>query len=455
MEQTKKFSFQYKLLAAIVAIVLLILSITGVFQYYRAKALAQEVENQYIRAFHDLVDYARDVDVLLKKSLLATDAGQMASISSEIFMQSASAKACLAQLPTENDHLGQTSKFLSQVGDYTTYLSAKVINNGAVTDEEFNNLTQLSSHATAISDGLSELQSQLYDKNLSLDSVIGLTAHANEDGSAESEPSGLYQLEKEFQDYPSLIYDGPFSEHIERMEPLLLHSKPELTQDRALSIARSFLGAERSVGLAFASESNGTIPTYSFSSTREDGSNISLAVTKQGGTVLWMLDSRNVTSEKISTEKAIMAASDFLRQNGFNNMKESYYEKSANTLTINFAYTKNNIIMYPDLVKVKVALDDGSVVGFECQGYVMSHTERTLPEIKISENEARDKVKKHLNIKNVKLAVIPLDSRREVLCYELRGDFNGQNYLIYINAQTGNEERILLLLESEEGYLTM
>ncbi len=455
MEQTKKFSFQYKLLAAIVAVALLILSIVGIFQYYRANALAQELENQYVRAFHDLVDYTRDVDILLKKSLLATDAEQMASISSEVFMQSASAKACLAQLPTENDHLGQTSKFLSQVGDYTSYLSAKVINNGIVTDEEFNNLTQLSSHATAISDGLSELQSQLYDKNLSLDSVIGLTAHANEDSGAESEPNGLYQLEQEFQDYPSLIYDGPFSEHIERMEPLMLHSKPELAQDRALSIARSFLGAERSGGLSFSSESNGTIPTYSFSSTREDGSNISIAVTKQGGAVLWMLDSRDVTSEEISTEKAIIAASDFLRQNGFNNMKESYYEKSANTLTINFAYTKNDIIMYPDLVKVKIALDNGSIVGFESQGYIMSHTERKLPEIKISENEARDKVKKHLNIKNVRLAVIPLDSRREVLCYELRGDFNEQNYLIYINAETGNEEKILLLLESEEGYLTM
>ncbi|MBR5156925.1 MAG: germination protein YpeB [Clostridia bacterium] len=455
MEQTNKLSFKYKLLAAIVAIALVILSTVGVFQYFRAKALAQEVENQYVRAFHDLVDYTRDVDVLLKKSLLATDAGQMSATASEIFMQTAAAKACLAQLPTENDHLGQTSKFLSQTGDYTSYLSAKIINNGMVTDEEFNNLTQLSAHATAISDGLAELQSQLYDKNLSLDSVIGLTAHANEDSEENSEPGGLYQLEQNFQDYPSLIYDGPFSEHIEQLEALMLKGKPELAQDRALSIARSFLGAERSGGLAFLSDSNGTIPTYSFSTTREDGSNISIAVTKQGGAVLWMLDSRNVASEKIDTEKAIMLASDFLKQNGFNNMKESYYEKAANTLTINFAYTENNIIMYPDLVKVKVALDDGSIVGFESQGYIMSHTKRNLPEIKITENEARDKVKRHLNIKNVKLAVIPLDSRREVLCYELRGDLNGQNYLIYINAQTGNEERILLLLESDEGYLTM
>lgn len=455
MEQTKKFPLQYKLLAAIVTIVLLILSVTGIFQYYRANALAQEVENQYVRAFHDLVDYTRDVDVLLKKSLLATDAGQMSAIASEVFMQSAAAKACLAQLPTENDHLGQTSKFLSQIGDYTSYLSAKVINNGEVTEEEFDSLMQLSSHATAISDGLAELQSQLYDKNLSLDSVIGLTAHANEDEGNESKPNGIYQLEQEFQDYPSLIYDGPFSEHIEQMEPLFLSGKPELTQDRALSIARSFLGAEGSSNLAFSSEGNGTIPTYSFSSTREDGSGISIAVTKQGGVVLWMLDSQAVTSEQLSADEAISVAAEFLKQNGFYGMEESYYEKSSNTLTVNFAYTENDITMYSDLIKVKVALDDGSVVGFESQGYVMSHTERELPDAEISENDALKKIKAHLNIEQVRLAVIPLESRREVLCYECRGDFNGQNYLIYINAVTGNEEKILLLLESEEGVLTM
>lgn len=452
-------SFQYKLLAAIVIATLAILSIVGVFQFYRAKALAQEVENQYVRAFHDMVDYVRDVDVLLKKSLLATDANQLSSISSEIFMQAASAKACLSQLPTDNNHLNQTAKFLSQVGDYTSYLASKVIDSETINEEEFNNLMQLSEYATSVSNGLEELQTTLYEKNMSLKNVIGTTAYASEEDNngdeSSSSPTGLYKIDKELQDYPTLIYDGPFSEHIEKMEPEALQGKAGFTQSQALEIARQFIGVERAGNLSFTEEGGGVIPTYSFSATREDKSQISIDITKQGGMVLWMLDSRSVETENLTVEEAVSAGMEFLQYHGYSGMKESYYEKTGSSVTINYAYVGQGITMYSDLIKVKVALDDGSIVGFESRGYIMSHKEREIPAVEISETEVRSQINSHLNINQIKLAMIPLESKREVLCYECRGDFNGQNYLIYINAVTGKEEKILLLLESEEGVLTM
>ena len=453
-QQSSKYSFQYRMLTVIVILALLILSVVGIYQFYRAKALTQEVENQYVRSFHDMVDYVRDVDVLLKKSMLATDAGQLSSISSEIFMQAASAKACLAQLPTENTHLDQTAKFLSQVGDYTSYLSAKVINDMQITDEEFENLRQLSSHASAVSIELDKLQEKLYTQNLSLKSVIGLTAHASEENTDSEEP-GLYQLEKEFQDYPTLIYDGPFSEHIEKAEPAALLGKNTFTQEQAFAIAKRFVGAERAANLSFVEEGAGTIPSYLFSASREDGSQISVDVTREGGMVLWMLDSRPIEVENIAVEDAVRLGMEFLNANGFSGMKESYYEKSDGSVTVNYAYVGQNITMYSDLIKIKVALDNGSIIGFESRGYLMNHTERSLAPIQLSETDARAKISKHLTIDSVSLALIPLESRREVLCYECRGNFDGQNYLIYINAETGKEEKILLLIESENGVLTM
>jgi hypothetical protein len=53
------------------------------------------------------------------------------------------------------------------------------------------------------------------------------------------------------------------------------------------------------------------------------------------------------------------------------------------------------------------------------------------------------------------MAVIPLESKREVLCYEFKGKFDDKNFLVYINAETGQEEKILLLLETPNGILTM
>lgn len=452
-QQSSKYAFQYRALTVIVMIALLILSVVDIFQFYRSKALAQEVENQYVSSFHDMTDYVRDVDVLLKKSLLATDAAQLSSISADIFMQAASAKACLAQLPTEGAQLDKTAKFLSQVGDYSSYLSSKVINDMEITEEEFENLQQLSEHAASVKQFLEELQEQLYTQNLSLKNVIGFTAHAEE--SREEETTGLYQMEQEFQEYPSLIYDGPFSEHLEQAEALALINQREFTQEQALSVATKFMGAERARGLSFAEESSGTIPAYLFSSEKEDGSQISIAVTKQGGMVLWMLDNVVGETENIAAEDAVKLGLDFLNVQGFSGMKESYYEKNGNVVTVNYAYVGHNITMYSDLIKMKISLEDGKIVGFESRGYLMSHTEREIPEIRVSEAEAREKLNRHLNIESLSLAFIPLESQREVLCYECRGNFNGQNYLIYLNVQTGKEEKILLLLESPDGVLTM
>ena len=136
-------------------------------------------------------------------------------------------------------------------------------------------------------------------------------------------------------------------------------------------------------------------------------------------------------------------------------MKSSYYEKGNNIATINFAYVQNETVCYSDLVKVRVALDNGSIVGFESNGYLMNHTERELKEPALSVEEAKSKIAPNLNVTSTGLALIPKDSLEEVLCYEFKGTFKDKNFIIYINADNGREENILLLIESEDGILTI
>ena len=85
----------------------------------------------------------------------------------------------------------------------------------------------------------------------------------------------------------------------------------------------------------------------------------------------------------------------------------------------------------------------------------MNHKKRDLPENKISVQEAKELINSNLSIDSQTIALIPKDSKREVLCYEFKGSHNGKNFLIYINTETGYEEQILMLLESENGILTI
>jgi germination protein YpeB len=108
------------------------------------------------------------------------------------------------------------------------------------------------------------------------------------------------------------------------------------------------------------------------------------------------------------------------------------------------------------LIKIGVALDNGEILSFDARGYITNHTTRQLGEPAISEDEARSKLSERLTAKKGKLCVIPSDGQNEIYCWEFEGqDQNGMNVLVYINAQTGKEERILLLQISENGILTV
>ena len=91
----------------------------------------------------------------------------------------------------------------------------------------------------------------------------------------------------------------------------------------------------------------------------------------------------------------------------------------------------------------------------EAHGYLLNHKTREFPQVKLSEEDAKKTINPNLKIDSVSLAYIPKDNLKEYLCYEMQGVHNEQNFIIYINAENGQEEKILILIESENGILTV
>lgn len=450
MEKTNKIHIvAYSVLG--IAIILLAV------MWYRCAAqkdkLDVAVNNSYDKAFFELSDYVSDIDVLLTKAQLASTPAQLASISNEIFMQAAEAKSCFGELPQEGVNLEKTAKFLSQVGDYTYVLSQNMINGQNISQEEYTTLGKLNDYAGELSKSLDDMEARIYKGEISFNTAHGIDLITRAIA-AEDIFGDLENVEKSFEGYPSLIYDGPFSEHIENVESVMLKNAPEVSRKHALKKAKEFLGDEGK-GLEFQSEmTNTAIECYVFSKDTDDGQ-LSVSVTKKGGYVLYFIKSRDVREMNYDKDAATAIAHNYLTEHGFTDMVSSYYEITDNTATINFAYSKNGVKMYSDLIKVRVALDIGEVTGVECKGYLMNHKDRGEQKPVLSAEAARAAVSTHLNVNTPTLAVIPKDSLREVLCYEFHGTHKDKNFIIYINAENGREEDILLLIESETGILTV
>ena len=79
---------------------------------------------------------------------------------------------------------------------------------------------------------------------------------------------------------------------------------------------------------------------------------------------------------------------------------------------------------------------------------------RELSDAKITLEEARSKVNQKLNVSSSGLAVIPTEWGTEVLCYEFKGNTADNDFIVYINAETGEEEDILMIINTPEGTLT-
>ena len=137
-------------------------------------------------------------------------------------------------------------------------------------------------------------------------------------------------------------------------------------------------------------------------------------------------------------------------------MKVTYFEKMNNTLTVNYAYTVDGITCYTDLIKVTVALDNGEILGMEADGYITNHNKQQFPDKSMSTAACKKLLSPYLTCVSANKALIPTEGGKEVYCYEFKcKSEEGRNVLVYFNVRTGKEEQILILLESENGTLTI
>ncbi|MDY5339987.1 MAG: germination protein YpeB [Intestinimonas sp.] len=422
----------------------------------RAEAYRLYLENGYRHAFAELSANLNELDVALQKGIYATSPSMLGVLCTQIYGKAMSAQMALGELPYSNVELEQTAAFLAKAGDYAAALSRSASVTGVCSDEQREALRGLSAGASDLSARVAGLQSDLMGGAVTLEDLEAAEARlsAAEGGGHTLADSSYQTVESDFPELPSLIYDGPFSEHIAGRTPAMLEGREDVTQDEARLAAARFLDLKPEL-FTLVSAGSGRLPTYSFSA-MVDGGELYVEVTRRGGLVVELLHSRPVKSAALSREEAVAAAAAFLTSRGYPNMTESYFIDQGNVLTINFAAQQGEVLCYPDLVKVSVALDNGRVVGFESEGYLMNHTLRDLPRSPVSLGKAQAALSPELDILSHRLALIPTGGEYEVLTHEFKcQSADGRHVLVYINAQTGQEEKILILLEDESGTLVI
>ncbi len=426
--------------------ILVVLGAFGISSAMAAQSYRAQLESNYRQSLSELSECLSGIETDLTKSIYANSATTLTDVSRNLYTETNQAKDALSRLPVNQMNLDGTYKFLSQAGDYSSYLSSKLYAGQTISDDEHQNLRTLLTYATKYRESIDSLLTVCNNGG----EITERNVRAEDNTSMPALSTDFTTAEEAFEDYPTLLYDGPFADAVLNKQSKMIKGAKKISKNDAKEIAAKALSCNVSE-LSQESDEEGRLPAYIFTRSQQ-----TVAVTKNGGYVSYILFGGKISTSTIDEKNAVNLAKAYLDKIGYTDMESSYYAVSGNVCTINFAYSKNGVTCYSDLIKVGVSMSDGTVVSLEAKGFLTNHEDRDIPDFKVSEKEAEKAVSQYLTIKNTKKCIIPKDNGKEVACWEItvQSSETGEDALIYVNAATGVEEDIMLLLYSDNGTLT-
>ncbi|MBQ4119858.1 MAG: germination protein YpeB [Clostridia bacterium] len=419
-----------------------IVVLTGVIikNYKNAQRLELQIENSYSRSLNEFSASINNISLILKKARYTSRPEVLAKMAAEILTEAEISKSALAELPSIRG-LDSLNLFLSQAGNYAFAVSTKLYNGGEVPKDFENNIRYLSETAQKISQVVSDTQIGFDNREYWVKEIKNeIDANVS-----ESLNGDLQKLEDELSDYPTLIYDGPYSESLTDEEPEMLKNADYITEDTAIEKAYEFFGEDNKFQVF--GEISGDIEAF-----RIGNSDTDIAISKKGGYPVYFRKYRQIEKTILSYSQALTKAKRFLSSRSLNNFLENYYYIDEGVCVINFAYLDGETICYTDLIKVGIAMDSGEVMFYEASGFLSNHKSRAFETAKYTEEQAKERVSKNLKINKVSKTLIPTEAG-EKRCYEFLCSDDDTEVLVYINVLDLKQEDILILLKNDGGTL--
>ncbi|MCM1306314.1 MAG: germination protein YpeB [Bacteroides sp.] len=397
----------------------------------------RQMDAVYSRAYFDLLDGASDLGINLRKIGVSNSPRMQQSLLYEVWSSANLAENSLAMFESNDDGVLQAQKFVNQLGDYSHSLARKVANGGTLSGEEREKLVKMGDMADVYMKALMRIQ----------DDLDGGKTFVGDDGALEGFTSAFAQFAEPSFEYPEMIYDGPFSDALENRQPVAL-GDGVITEEVGAKLVADYLDGVDASNIEFAGEGNGDIPTLNYSLSVE-GMDAFAQISRQGGKLVLFniatADGAQQTVKQDAGPTCQQNALAFADKLGFKDMQVVWSSSMRGECYINLAPVQDGVILYSDLVKVKVRESDSHVIGLDATHYAFNHRERKIATPVISVDEAQQR----LSIPAVsagRLALIPLGGMREVLTYEFECEQDG-TYFVYIDALNGEEANILFVID--------
>ncbi len=417
----------------------------GLNSFNQVQNYKQQLNNTYQNNFYCLTDSVSNIENDLSKFSISSDDKLKERYLIEIVSLCQGAQNNLSSLPIEHNSLLNTYKFVNQLGGYCYSLSQKLSLGKELTTDDEAQIDDLHESAVKIKQDLTKLSNLINSGYSIVDNIQNPDVSKN---NFSGEWNGMYDDTIE---YPTLIYDGPFSDSTENKTVKGLENKYCTETEAKLFVESLFKDWQ----VESAGESAGKdFETWNFNVTKKETSGF-VQITKKGCFLL-QFSSDALNNEQTKTiDECETLAKQFAVGAGLKSFDIVWSTECDGFVYCNLVYVQDGVIVYPDMVKIKVNTQDGNVCGWEARSYAFNHKKRIDITPQKSQQQAKVLVDKNMTILTNKLCIIPAEYVGENLAWEFKCLMNDDVFYVYIDANTLQELNIMKVVQTNDGLLLM
>lgn len=408
-----------------------------------AARIRADQSDGYASSFSDLAVSLKNLGYALQKTRYVSSPYGRVVLAADIQREAGAAKTALEHLPVEQG-LNNIPKLFSQVSDFSFMLAKKALNGQEISEQELATMADFEKRARALCLQVEQMQLTLSDPNTGKEEFDALWQ-------TDDTGAGVMPFFREADDAALnaafLVYDGIYSDDRTSASSRYLSALKPVDEETAEQVAVGFLGERRLTRLGKTGSDD--LCCYAF-----EGTGCGVLVTVHGGKILSYWRENAETDGDLTEEQAIERALLWICRVGNETWEPVYCRRADGVVSVSVCRTEDGVRIYPEQMTVGVSVQTGQIVFLNASEYYRNrNSERTMT-FSLSAETAAESVPE-LKPESVRKVVLNGMGNTEMCCYEFTVRAEDGTVLVYVNAENGREERILLLIENEFGSYTV
>lgn len=396
-------------------------------------------ENSTRATLYEMVSASEELDDSLSKLRVSSGANEQRLLLTNILVDTALMESALEKIPVDQATSTDISAFVNETGSYARTLLAKLARGGSLNETERSTVAYLYEINDKLYTELNDLMTHMKNKDL--------RSFVNGKQGTVSEKFG--ELGNETKAEPEEIVDAPFTQEGNVGENRLARFE-EITSSEAENKARELFAAYHVREVKFTGETvTQEVSCYNFTLTDENDVEIFAEITKNGGKLAFFDTYEECTTKNFDLETCDAIAREYLKGLGIKDVEAVWLSDAGMVANLTYTAVEDGVRIYPEIIRIRVCEEKGRVVGMDARGYLLNNEDRDL-DASLSKAEAQKKLTCGLEPYAANLALIPVDGQ-EVLCWEFACKYADGEYIVYLDAKTGDEVQLFRVMQSAQG----